>query len=293
MSFTSDYGLSNTCIRSFYEDSRHNVWICTTNGLNRYDGAKISVYSQDAPEGYAMLSNYATDVVEIDPQTILIGLDAIGMQILDVKTNRLYSVPLLFESGDTIPAHISALSRLQNGNIYAITAGYGAFELRKSNKKENGVQQYYARYYAGFSKYGHLRYILNDSKTRIWLMTNSSVSLLNKNERLLQTIQVTGNPTKICESSSGRIYLSTEHEGLFVYDEAKKLFARVESVSTDYFISNIESDDQGHIYLCTDGDGLQVYDEETGETKPSTIKATDYNLAYSNVKDFFIDYFGN
>ena len=79
VSFTSDYGLSNTCIRSFYEDSRHNVWICTTNGLNRYDGAKISVYSQDAPEGYAMQSNYATDVVEIDPQTILIGLDALGM----------------------------------------------------------------------------------------------------------------------------------------------------------------------------------------------------------------------
>ena len=293
VSFTSDYGLSNTCIRSFYEDSRHNVWICTTNGLNRYDGAKISVYSQDAPEGYAMQSNYATDVVEIDPQTILIGLDAIGMQILDVKTNRLYRVPLLFESGDTIPAHISTLSRLQNGNIYAITAGYGAFELRKSNKKVNGVEQYHARYYSGFSKYGHLRYILNDSKTRIWLMANSSVILLNKNERLLQTIQVTGNPTRICESSSGRIYLSTEHEGLFVYDEAKKQFVRVESVSKDYFISNIKSDDQGHVYLCTDGNGLQVYDEETGETKPSSIKATDYNLAYSNVKDFFIDYFGN
>ena len=133
ISFTSDNGLSNTCIRSFYEDSRHNVWICTTNGLNRYDGAKINVYSQDAPENYAMRSNYATDVVEIDPQTMLIGLDTDGMQILNVKTNRLYFVPLINPAGDTIQAHISTLSRMHNGNIYAITAGYGAFELRKSN----------------------------------------------------------------------------------------------------------------------------------------------------------------
>ena len=293
ISFTSDNGLSNTCIRSFYEDSRHNVWICTTNGLNRYDGAKINVYSQDAPENYAMRSNYATDVVEIDPQTMLIGLDTDGMQILNVKTNRLYFVPLINPAGDTIQAHISTLSRMHNGNIYAITAGYGVYELKKSNNVKDGVQQYHATYDQGLSQHGHMRQILNDSKNRIWLLSHNSVNLLDKNQKLLQSIDIQGNATKICESSSGKIYVSTERDGLFVYDESARQFSRVPSVDNNFFISNIRSDNKGHIYLCTDGNGLQVYDEQTGQTTLSSIKASDYNLAVSNVKDFFIDYSGN
>ena len=187
ISFTSDNGLSNTCIRSFYEDSRHNVWICTTNGLNRYDGAKIIVYSQDAPEGYAMKSNYATDVEEIDPQTILIGLDSHGMQILDVKTNRFYDVPLINSNGDTIQAYTSCLEKMHDGNILVITAGYGIFELKKSKYLENGVQQYHATFLENLSKYGPMRQILNDSKNRIWLMNQHTVLLLSKNHQLLQT----------------------------------------------------------------------------------------------------------
>ena len=293
ISFTSDNGLSNTCIRSFYEDSRHNVWICTTNGLNRYDGAKINVYSQDAPENYAMKSNYATDVVEIDPQTILIGLDTDGMQILNVKTNRLYFVPLINSSGDTIQAHISTLTRMHNGKIYGITAGYGVFELKKSNIIKDGVQQYHAVHHKGLSQHGNMRQILNDSKKRLWLLSHNRICLLDKNEQLLQTINTQSNNTKICESSSGKIYLSTERNGLFVYDESEHQFIRLPSVDTNFFISNIRSDDKGHIYLCTDGNGLQVYDEQTGQTTLSSIKASDYNLAVSNVKDFFIDYSGN
>lgn len=293
ISFTSDNGLSNTCIRSFYEDSRHNVWICTTNGLNRYDGAKINVYSQDAPANYAMKSNYATDVVEIDPQTILIGLDSDGMQILNVKTNRFYDVPLINPEGDSIQAHISTLSRTHDGNIYAITAGYGIYQLKKSKDIKDGVQQYHAVYYNGFSQHGNMRQILNDSKKRIWLLSHHSVYLLDKNERLLHSIDIQGNITKICESSSGKIYISTERDGLLVYDESEHQFDRISSVDANFFISNIRSDEKGHIYLCTDGNGLHVYDERTGETTLSSIKANDYNLAVSNVKDFFIDHSGN
>ena len=45
VSFTSDQGLSNTCIRSIMEDSRKNEWISTQSGLNRYDCVKMNVGS--------------------------------------------------------------------------------------------------------------------------------------------------------------------------------------------------------------------------------------------------------
>ena len=45
--FGSKQGLSNSRIRNITEDSRHNIWLTTQNGLNRYDGVKWNVYHHE------------------------------------------------------------------------------------------------------------------------------------------------------------------------------------------------------------------------------------------------------
>ena len=70
VSFTSDQGLSNTCIRSMKQDSRKNVWICTQYGLNRFDGAKMNVYHYKSDEKGSLGHDNTTCVLEQEPGKI-------------------------------------------------------------------------------------------------------------------------------------------------------------------------------------------------------------------------------
>ena len=69
VSFTSDQGLSNTCIRSMKQDSRKNVWICTQYGLNRFDGAKMNVYHYKSDEKGSLGHDNTTCVFDSYQQT--------------------------------------------------------------------------------------------------------------------------------------------------------------------------------------------------------------------------------
>ena len=67
VSFTSDQGLSNTCIRSIMEDSRKNVWISTQSGLNRYDGVKMNVYRHKKGEAGTLGHDMVSCALEVEP----------------------------------------------------------------------------------------------------------------------------------------------------------------------------------------------------------------------------------
>ena len=287
--FTSDFGLSNTQIRSLYEDSRHNVWITTSKGLNCYDGTKINVYSSYAPEGFALLNDGTTAITNIDPRTLLVGTIR-GLQLLDYDSGRLTLVPIIRNGGDTIQAHVSQICQLRNGTIYVTTAGYGIFRLQHG---KNGT--YTARQDEEKNKVSYIRFMMEDSKGRLWMADrNESVYLFSKPDaKQWKTLKINGTVSCITESHTHYIYIGTDRNGLLRYDEQTGTFETVSAVGTQYIISNLYADQQDNIWICTDGNGLFVYNETSGRLSQSDIKASDYKLEASNVKDVLIDSHGN
>lgn len=45
-------------INSIYQDKEDIIWIATEDGLNRYDGAKFSVYKHDFYDEHSLQNNY-------------------------------------------------------------------------------------------------------------------------------------------------------------------------------------------------------------------------------------------
>ena len=45
--FTTDKELSSSLINQIYQDRNGFIWIATEDGLNRYDGAKFTIYKHE------------------------------------------------------------------------------------------------------------------------------------------------------------------------------------------------------------------------------------------------------
>lgn len=79
-------GLSAKQVRCLYKDSDGFLWIGTTNGLNRFDGAVIKQYIQ--PKGEK--SVYVNAIHQLEDQNKLMVGTGIGIKIFDKKTGLYY-----------------------------------------------------------------------------------------------------------------------------------------------------------------------------------------------------------
>ena len=85
--FTVDSELSSSMINSIYQDKEGIIWIATEDGLNRYDGAKFSVYKHNAYDEHSLLNNYVRILFEDTKGAFLIGT-LNGLQAYDGSSER-------------------------------------------------------------------------------------------------------------------------------------------------------------------------------------------------------------
>jgi len=291
--FNSKQGLSNSCIHNIYEDSRHNIWIATQNGLNRYDGLKMNAYRHDDKVKSSLMHDDATFVSEYDHDHILVGTVA-GLQMFDYATNSFAQIPLIGEKGDTTQARITQVKRIKDegkDRVVVAFAGYGNGEVFF---REDGsmyckrIQDYHANdddYYATQT--------LQDSKNNLWFIL-SSHHIYRKVGGKLKLVPGINNPLRIIESAMGNIYAATNKDGLYKFDAKTNSFVLV--ASGEKFGSSVCSINawrDSRIFVCTDGGGLRIYDEKTGEVTLSNININNFDLTTSNVKDAICDTYGN
>ena len=287
--FTSKQGLVNSCIQTLYEDSRHNIWIGTRNGLNRYDGVKMNIYRHSETDPKGLKYNSVLCVYEYDPTHILIGTNN-GLLSYDYATDRFTDVPFITSEGDTIGIHIAWIGRLSSGKVVACVAGHGSGRIEQ-DKQGNMVAYQETIYATGEGNISPAR-IVEDREKRLWIL-NSEGGVYRKEGKGFKKIDVPGRPVALYLSTSGKLYLGCERNGLLVYSKQADTFLPVNDDPVDYNLWRIREWTDGRIFICTDGNGLKVYDERTGKIAQSNIRTNDFNLANANVKDALSDAYGN
>lgn len=285
--YDSKKGLSNSQVQTIYEDSRNNIWITTRNGLNRFDGVKMNAYRHIDGDPTSLKYDITNCVYEYDKEHLLVGMGA-GIQSYSHSTNKFTDVPIIIENGDTVSAHVISFARLKSGEVYLCSAYLGA---SKVSKDANG--RLYAKSMRDFNAGAFTPVqIFEDCKGTIWVIDNHS-NLYTKQKDGLKQVAGLKNIRKICESSSGKLYVGSTSDGLLVYDRAKNSFHAVEDNDKNYNLWSISPWTNGRLFICTDGNGLKVYNEKTGNITQSPIQVNDFNLSTSNVKDAICDSFGS
>lgn len=288
--FGSKQGLSNSRISTLCEDSRHNIWITTQNGLNRYDGVKMNTYRHEEGNPGSLLHNESTCVMELEDGKMLVGTEQ-GVQLYDYATDRFTLVPFLSLEGDTTTLRVVNICRIKGSRVVVCVAGYGHGELRKGDDGRMWVEQS-VEFNTG-EEQGNPVQMVEDRRGRLWIV-NSRHNLYVQTQGGFRKHDELEEVRKLCVSSSGRLYAATQRTGIYVLDEKAGRFVLVadaEEVGGEVYGFNPWTD--GRLFICTDGTGLKVYDERTGKVTPSTIKVNDFDLAASNVKDAIGDAFGN
>ena len=131
MLLTSRQGLSNSCVRNIYEDQRHNVWITTMNGLNRYDGVKLNVYRHDDSDPHSLAHDESTCVLDYEPGHVIVGTMN-GAQVYDYATDKFSDIPFVYMNGDTIHPRIVTIANVRDMGYVVCAAGYGCALIEKS-----------------------------------------------------------------------------------------------------------------------------------------------------------------
>ena len=88
-------GLSQGLINCIYQDKEGYMWISTMDGINRYDGYKITVFRYDPKDPYSLPDNFVNATLEDDNGNFWVGTNSKGLFLFDKKTERFYPIPLV------------------------------------------------------------------------------------------------------------------------------------------------------------------------------------------------------
>ncbi len=289
---TSRQGLSNSCIRKIYEDKRHNVWITTQNGLNRYDGIKFNVYEHVEGDSMSLIHDETTCVLDYEPGRVFVGTGQ-GAQIYDYATDKFFPAPFVRINGDTISPHIVSVCEVAKGKLVVCTAGYGAGVLYRLADGTYSIRST-DDYQFGREKLQPLS-LYKDRRGALWCISSEGKGLLYRRVKgKEECYPMLHGVMNVCESTSGRLYASTYNDGVYVYDRKKNTFSQVVSAAeAGAYVECVRPWNDGRLFICTDGSGLRAYDEGSGKVLQSVIRVNDFNMGTSNVKDALADSFGN
>lgn len=285
--FTVDRELSNSNVNQIYQAKNGVIWIATEDGLNRYDGAKFSVYKHEEGTNCSLIDNNVRTIFEDSKGHFLIGTQR-GLQLYDPATELFEEIPILYQTGVNMNAHISTILERKRGDLLIGTAGHGIYSLCLDGPEPVITEiQLVPNFF--------IKYIFEDQTENLWVSTEGKgVFRIDTSGKMHQYFTGKENAwnivTNICEDEKGRIYASSINKGMFIYDPIKDSFEPISYPLHPHLpINTLHVTGQGKIYIGTIGYGIKVYDTYTQQIKESEFSFTtfDFNKAdvYAIMKD--------
>ncbi|WP_422361036.1 two-component regulator propeller domain-containing protein [Reichenbachiella sp.] len=249
--FNSDR-LSHDNVWHIMEDSKKNLWIATSDGLNFYDrrSNKYKLFQNEANNSNSISQNYVRYVYEDNKGRIWIGTYG-GVNILYPKTGRIERFEVDKNKIGTLSDNrVRCVFQDRDEIIWVATAEGGLNKFDEETKK--------------FKSY------INDPA--------------NPNS-------ISGNSLRnIVEDKDGVLWLGTD-QGLNRFDKSKEIFKSYKNVVGDSLsISNnsiqyLYLSEDGRFWVCTNG-GLNLFDPKTEKFKAWGLKQGMSNeIAYGLLED--------
>lgn len=272
---TSQDSLASNTVFSIVQDSRGFLWFGTYDGLNKYDGYKITAYKTIEGDTTSLSGNKIRAICKDDKGNLWIGTWDSGLNKYDPITEKFTRYQHKADNSSSISSNdIISLCCDKSGNIWIGTdnGGLNRFDL-KNNKficyKNNPDDPSSLSDNSIYSIY-------EDRKGTLWIGT--SIGELNKFNRESETFtSFKYNPsdsksissnyvTSIFEDRTGSLWIGTATGGLNLFDRESGKFKRYSNTSSpstfSSYIWSIFEDREGTLWIGTDNAGLSVYNRQ-------------------------------
>jgi signal transduction histidine kinase/ligand-binding sensor domain-containing protein/DNA-binding response OmpR family regulator len=281
-------------INKIYQDAQGVVWIATEDGLNRYDGAKFTVFRHRTADPHSLISNYVRTLYEDSKGRFFVGT-LNGLQLYDRATEQFRTVSVLYPDNQPVVAvNISNMLERANGEIYVTSSGHGVFRV------EEHADSIVVRQLPDFNPSKSISAIYEDSHGYLWMATTyNGVYRIGTDLARQQHYSGTENPTwnnisAICEDRYGTVYLGSLTGGLFRYDaDADHIVAIPCRAQPDLPIKTLYPIDDDRILIGTDGSGMKMYHIRQHTITDEQLNISLFNPRQAKIHSILKDRAGN
>lgn len=283
--FTTDSDLSSSLINQIYQDRNGFIWIATEDGLNRYDGAKFTIYKHEPNNEHSLAHSFVRTVFEDSKGHLLVGT-YIGIQMYDPGTDNFTPLAKWEDNGEIFESNIVSIIERKNGEVWI-----SGNVLCKLNIKDNQltVQQIDVSIVSP-------GYMIEDRKQNVW-MSKGEEGLYRfdtNNQLSLYLSKDNGYINSICEDSQGNIYVGSMRKGLFVYEAKSNTFVPADfKEKKELPISSLYSASPNELYIGTDGQGMNIYNNKAHEISEYRFDNSYFDSNQSKVHSILKDNSGN
>ena len=225
-----EQGLSQSSVFCILQDSRGFLWICTQDGLNRYDGYEFTIYRPIPGDSHSLSDSYILSLYEGQDSTLWIGTYGRGLNSLNLDTGEITRLPFNREDGRSLAgAIVTAIVQDSAGTLWIATdRGLNSYD-------PHGRQ---------FELYHHV-----DGDPHSLSHDTITTMLL---------------------AGDGNLWLGTDGGGLDSFNPDTGQFAHYRATASDPhslgsdFVTALHEDNEGIIWIGTDDAGLDRFDPSTG-----------------------------
>lgn len=296
---STQHGISQKTVQAIFQDSHGFLWFGTQEGLNKYDGQKITIY-RNRPSDISSISNDVIRDIKEDRNGDIWVATSGGLNRYISEKNTFERVELQDRNNKNIQ-RLNSLFVDSQGALWVGSDGNGIFKgiIEKSKvtfeqpKALSSIES------------DDIRIIFEDSRARLWIGTDGSgVVVLNKSDNSLSKFQNEPSSPKslshnrirsITEDYKGRIWIGTRGGGANKFEELTKSFERYSSSNQDSNslshnrVYQIFEDSRQKLWFATDG-GLSIYKENTNSfIRIQNIPSMHSSLSHNRVSSIFQD----
>lgn len=273
-------GLSQNYITNIHEDAKGFIWIGTKNGLNKYDGYKVTEYNHSLNVINSLCSNYIEVIYRDSQGRLWIGTDN-GLCMYRQGSDDFESVD--FSSSPNNSAgnrHILSLYEDQ-GKLWIGTAGgmLSALDLEGSKT---------LTFYLPKVNKMAIKEITRYKDTLLVGCANNGIFYLDlAKEKALR--KVSSNPlldeltvSSFLLDKQGDLWIGTRDKGILKYGEVRKRFS-------DKTILDLCMYNDSTLLVGTEGDGVLCYNRFTESTQLIGTNLRNINLNSDVITCFYVD----
>ena len=272
---TIEDGLSQSTVKTIYQDSKGYIWVGTDAGLNRYNGYEFKQYKHDEYNKNSISHNYIIDITEDKNGHIWVSTIS-GLTRIDTDKDEIKNYYSEKDNGNLLDSNRWRLLTTKEGKL--IVFGINGVNLYDEEKdtfnsialKENNLNT--AVIYSEEE----------DSNGHIWVGTDKGLVELDKNLNLIKSYEDTIGEVEvynIYDDLKGNLWVCTLGNGLFrinLNDKSIKNYKNSRSASSILsnnirdVISNssgdsiygIYKDDDNLLWLGTSEQGVNIINEK-------------------------------
>lgn len=282
--FTDSY-LSSNLVNNIFQDSDGFLWISTENGLNRFDGAKMTCYFHEKDNPHSLAHNFVCFVHEDREGNLLVG-SYLGVQLYHRDTDDFTEVAC-FEDGSALTAAPSYLVETRDGRIYTsgnvicqIVVREGVPQLKKMNWNDKGM----------------VSRLHEDAQGYLWCRNGVGDFYRISPDGRMELIQLATQYGAVDVFSDGQynIYISTRSCDLWHYDADRQTWSKINNTPVSRAaIRCVFSLDDKTLLVGTDGNGVKCIDKKSGRVEDYEVDLPALTSDLLKVHQIFRDREGN